>query len=214
MTEEPLPPGVASGRKCVEAIRALLTTFAESDTPPGERNGGVDVGSFVQEADPMSVYQLVALNAAMIRWASAALGRSESEILDELAANFESGSASEHANERRLMDATDPFSVMATTYGTSSSIFEIAKRLTAAPVSQHPGKLDDVRLESFVEVVGIFVHNDAEDFDEFRSGAPVADWLRDMMVGMVAIYEGDTQRAGEVVDLVLHDLAAKVQGND
>ena len=94
MTEEPLPPGVASGRRCVAAIRSLLTTFTESDTAPCEDAGGVDVWGFAQDADPMTVYQLVALNAATIRWASTELGRSESEILDELAANFERGSAS------------------------------------------------------------------------------------------------------------------------
>ena len=92
MTDEPPLPGVATGRRCIAAIRSLLATFPQTDAPPGGGDGGVDVWGFVQDADPLTVYQLVSLSAATIRWASVELGRPESEILDELAANFERGS--------------------------------------------------------------------------------------------------------------------------
>lgn len=112
----------------------------------------------------------------------------------------------------------DPLSVLATAYGVKRgarrSIFEVAKRVRDASALQHPGTLDDVRLESFAQVVGIFADNDPEEFDGFRRAGPVADGLRDMMVGMVAVYEGDPQRAEQVVDLVLADLAAKVREQD
>jgi hypothetical protein len=112
----------------------------------------------------------------------------------------------------------DALSVMATAYGVKRgarrSIVEVAKRVRDASRLQHPGMLDDVRLESFAQVVGIFAFNDREEFDWFRNGGPVADWLREMMVGMVAVYEGDPQRAEQVVDLVLADLAAKVREED
>jgi len=112
----------------------------------------------------------------------------------------------------------DALSVMATAYGVKRgarrSIGEVAKRVRDASALQHPGMLDDVRLESFAQVVGIFAFNDPEEFDGFRSGGSVAGGLRDMMVGMVAVYEGDPQRAEQVVDLVLADLAAKVREED
>jgi hypothetical protein len=96
MTDEPVAgPAVASGRSCVAAIRALLTTFPRPDSAPAEEQAAVDIWGFAQDADAMTVYQLVALNAATIRSAGAELARSESEILDELAANFERGSAPE-----------------------------------------------------------------------------------------------------------------------
>ena len=50
----------------------------------------------------------------------------------------------------------------------------------------------------------------AASSDTFRSGAPTPD-LREAMLEMVAVYEGDRQRSEQVVDLVLADLAAKVR---
>jgi hypothetical protein len=111
----------------------------------------------------------------------------------------------------------DALSVMATAYGVKRgarrSTSEVAKRVRDASVLQHPGMLDDVRLESFAQVVGIFAYNDPEEFDGFRSGAPIPA-LREAMVQMVEVYEGDRLRAEQVVDLVLADLAAKVRTED
>ena len=64
-------------------------------------------------------------------------------------------------------------------------------------------------LNIFAQVVGIFACNDPEEFDLFRRGARIPV-LREAMVQMVAIYEGGPERADQVVDLVLADLAAKV----
>ena len=111
----------------------------------------------------------------------------------------------------------DPLSVMATAYGVKRgarrSSSQVAKSVRKASLLQHPGMLEDVRIESFAQVVGILEANDPEEFDRFRNGAPIPV-LREAMVQMVAVYEGDRQRAEQVVDLVLADLASKVRADD
>jgi len=66
-------------------VRSLIDAFPSDD---GEAEPSGSVWSFVSGADAMTVYQLVALSAATIRWASHETGRTEHEILDELEQNF------------------------------------------------------------------------------------------------------------------------------
>jgi hypothetical protein len=64
------------GRAVIEAIRGLLG----SDTTKATE--------LAQAAPGMSLYIALTLAAATIRWASHETGRSETEILDEIAANY------------------------------------------------------------------------------------------------------------------------------
>lgn len=48
----------------------------------------MQLAAFVKDATPPEIYQVVALAAATIRWASHETGRSEEEIVDELAKNY------------------------------------------------------------------------------------------------------------------------------
>jgi len=114
-----------------------------------------------------------------------------------------------------MVATTDsPLSVMATAYGVKRaarrSTSEVAKRVRSASVARHPGVLDNVRLESFAQVVGILDANDPEEFEAFQNGAPIPV-LREAMVMMVEVYEGGRERAEQVVDLILADLAAEVR---
>jgi hypothetical protein len=79
-------PDADAGRQAIAAIRSCLATFGASGRiEPGE---GLDLATFVKDATPMQVYQLVAIAAGTIRFASFETGRSELEILDELAKNY------------------------------------------------------------------------------------------------------------------------------
>jgi hypothetical protein len=66
----------AAGNAVVEAVRELLA------------NNFPRVTELTSTPTPMSQYAAVALIAATIRWASHETGRSETEILNELAANY------------------------------------------------------------------------------------------------------------------------------
>ena len=82
-----VPDGPDSGRQAIAAIRSTLATFGAE--PGGiDPDEGVDLAAFVRDATPLQVYQLVAIAAATIRWAAHETGRSEREILDELAENY------------------------------------------------------------------------------------------------------------------------------
>jgi len=67
----------AAGETVVEAVRALLANNFERVT------------ELTSSPTPMSQYTAIALIAATIRWASHETGRSEDEILSELAANYD-----------------------------------------------------------------------------------------------------------------------------
>jgi hypothetical protein len=64
-----------------------MSTFT-ADGELGDQGDAELVGRFVEEASGLVVYQLLALAATTIRWASLKTGRSETEILDELAENY------------------------------------------------------------------------------------------------------------------------------
>jgi hypothetical protein len=49
------------------------------------------LAAFTNGASAAQVYQVVAIAAATIRWASHDTGRPDSQIVDELAKNFEPG---------------------------------------------------------------------------------------------------------------------------
>ena len=110
---------------------------------------------------------------------------------------------------RRHASQQDPLAVMASAYRAPRSTFEVGKRLQQSCAAGHPD-LSDARPESFVQVVGVFTYNDREDFDAFRSGA-LPDWVRDMMIDSVALYERDAAAAGRLVDIALADLAEHLQ---
>lgn len=82
------------GHHLIRAVCALLATF-EGEQP--NDGSGIDEASgreFQQaladlQASPGGMYIAVAATASAIRWASHETGRSESEILDSLAENFE-----------------------------------------------------------------------------------------------------------------------------
>jgi hypothetical protein len=88
---EPENPGLASGRRCIAALQALLGSAADAggaaDTPSSGYS--LDVATFVAEADPLAVYQLLAISAALVRFGSAASGRGEDEIVEEIGRSFE-----------------------------------------------------------------------------------------------------------------------------
>jgi hypothetical protein len=67
----------AHGHEIVAAIRELLAGNAEP------------VAALTSSPDPMVQYTSIALTAATIRWTSHETGRSEEEILDELAASYD-----------------------------------------------------------------------------------------------------------------------------
>jgi hypothetical protein len=67
----------AAGSAVVEAVRELLA------------NNLARVTELTSAPTPISQYTAVALVAATIRWASHETGRSENEILSELAANYD-----------------------------------------------------------------------------------------------------------------------------
>jgi hypothetical protein len=75
-----------SGRRVIAAIRSGLAGFG----PTGSLDGASidEMLTFVNSASSSDVYHLVALAAATIRWASHETGRSEAEIVAELAENY------------------------------------------------------------------------------------------------------------------------------
>ena len=79
-------PDADAGQQAVAAVRSCLATFGVSGRiAPGE---GLDLATFVKDATPMQVYQLVAIAAGTIRFASFETGRSELRDTDELAKNY------------------------------------------------------------------------------------------------------------------------------
>jgi hypothetical protein len=90
MTNMPINPG----RHLVAAVNALLAMTAGEQPSDGS---GLDEASgreFQQaladlQASTAGLYTAVAATAATIRWASHETGRSESELLDEVAKNFD-----------------------------------------------------------------------------------------------------------------------------
>ena len=74
---EPPPDARAAGMTVVESVRELLA------------NNLARVTELTSSPTPMSQYTAIALVAATVRWASHETGRSEDEILNELATNYE-----------------------------------------------------------------------------------------------------------------------------
>ena len=78
------------GAQAIAAVRNCLKAFP---MPGGQTSGDPEAAreltTFTAEANQAQVYQLVAIAAAVVRLASLETGRSETEIMDELAKNYE-----------------------------------------------------------------------------------------------------------------------------
>jgi hypothetical protein len=61
--------------------------------PADERPGTqvLDVQTFVAEADVFTIHQLLAVSTALVHWMSVETGRTERDILDEIAQSNEQG---------------------------------------------------------------------------------------------------------------------------
>jgi hypothetical protein len=66
-------------------VRSCLATFGDAAI---DAAAGHELAAFSNGARPAQIYQVVAIAAATIRWASHETGRSEYEILDELEKNY------------------------------------------------------------------------------------------------------------------------------
>jgi len=71
---DPNNPALVSGRRCIAAIRSLLGAFPMDRESPTDASDWTDIPMFVAEGDSLAVYQLLAINAALVRWMSAETG--------------------------------------------------------------------------------------------------------------------------------------------
>jgi hypothetical protein len=74
-----------SGRRAIAAIRNGLAAF-RPDGP--DAAAAEELLTFVKDASSSDVYHLVAIAGVTIRWASHETGRSEADIVNELAKNY------------------------------------------------------------------------------------------------------------------------------
>jgi hypothetical protein len=92
VTNVPDDPSLPVRRHVVEGVRALLDTFGSDDgEPKSDQSADQLVASLqnLQEDPPKSTtYLMIAFASATIRWAAHETGRSETDILNELASGF------------------------------------------------------------------------------------------------------------------------------
>ena len=82
------------GAKVIEAVRELLSfswipgesAHQEDATESGEQKTQPAVMDLIQSPNGMTQYQSLAMIAGLVRWASRETGRSEAEVLEEIAA--------------------------------------------------------------------------------------------------------------------------------
>jgi hypothetical protein len=84
-----------SGTKIIQAVRELLSAFPLRENPgqddttgPGDQRTQPITTDLIQNPTGLAQYQSLAMLAALIRWFSRESGRTEAELLEELAANY------------------------------------------------------------------------------------------------------------------------------
>jgi len=85
-----------SRTKVIQAVRELLSEFPmgrenpgqEDTSGPGDERTQPVTTDLIQNPNGLAQYQSLAMLAALIRWFSRESGRTEAELLDELAASY------------------------------------------------------------------------------------------------------------------------------